>query len=115
MDCKFNDGGWCSLGYVEINEKGECTEYEPNTIRSKGEPRKYEVRVAGYKNWRIVPPTQTRWWGEVRGKGVVEDIIVEAETPEKAVILAIEEFRKKGYLFDHVKWVIPKEERDGRG
>jgi len=29
-DCKFNDGGWCSLDYVEINEKGECTEYEPD-------------------------------------------------------------------------------------
>ena len=26
-DCKFNNGGWCDLDHIEINEKGECTEY----------------------------------------------------------------------------------------
>ena len=29
-DCKFNEGGWCSLDYIEVNEKGECEEYEPD-------------------------------------------------------------------------------------
>jgi len=27
-DCKFNNDGWCSLDYIEVNEKGECTKYE---------------------------------------------------------------------------------------
>jgi len=29
-DCKFNNGGWCDLDYIEINEKGECVEYDPD-------------------------------------------------------------------------------------
>ena len=29
-DCKFNDGGWCTLDYVEIDEEGKCVEYEPD-------------------------------------------------------------------------------------
>ena len=29
-DCKFNDGSWCTLDYVEINEEGKCIEYEPD-------------------------------------------------------------------------------------
>ena len=30
-DCKFRDErGYCELGYIEINEKGECVEYEPD-------------------------------------------------------------------------------------
>ncbi len=32
-DCKFNNNGWCSLDYIEVSEKGECTKYEPDERR----------------------------------------------------------------------------------
>jgi len=42
-DCKFNDGGWCTLGYIQINEKGECEEYEPDERKRIIE---YNTRIA---------------------------------------------------------------------
>ena len=29
-DCKFNNNGWCTLDYIEIDENGVCKEYEPD-------------------------------------------------------------------------------------
>ena len=36
-DCKFRDErGYCTLSYVEINERGECIEYEPRERDGRG-------------------------------------------------------------------------------
>ena len=29
LKCKFNKGGWCELGYIEVDENRVCQEYEP--------------------------------------------------------------------------------------
>jgi len=28
INCKFNNGGWCSLDYIEIDENRVCEEFE---------------------------------------------------------------------------------------
>jgi len=71
---------------------------------------KFKIKVSGFKNWEI----QERVGGGyvLKGEEVSEVYTIEARNVEEAEGKAIEEFEKRGYLFDEICWI---EEVDSDG